>query len=115
MSTERNGDAPERRTDGPPHLVPVEPNALVREVLRLRKENAQLVHALESRVAIEQAKGILRERYGLSLEAAFELLRHAARSNRMKIHALAGKVVSSSETPSEFGRVLPRQAPTPTH
>ena len=32
----------------------------------------------------------------------------------MKIHALAGKVVSSSETPPEFGRVLPRQALTRT-
>jgi hypothetical protein len=115
MSTELNGGAPERRADGAPHLVPVEPSALVREVQRLRTENAQLVHALESRVAIEQAKGILRERYGLSLEAAFELLRYAARSNRMKIHTLAGKVVSSSETPPEFGRVLPRQAPTRTH
>jgi hypothetical protein len=107
MSTELNGDARERRADSVPHLVPVEPSALVREVLRLRTENAQLVHALESRIAIEQAKGVLRERYGLSTEAAFELLRHAARSNRMKIHALARKVVSSSETPAEFGRVLP--------
>ena len=115
MSTELDGRASARSVDSTPRLVSVEPSALVREVHRLRTENAQLVHALESRVAIEQAKGILRERYGLSLEAAFELLRRAARSNRMKIHTLAGKVVSSSGTPPEFGRVLPRQAPARTH
>jgi AmiR/NasT family two-component response regulator len=114
MSTGLNGDARERRADGAPHLVSAEPTALVREVQRLRTENAQLVHALESRVVIEQAKGVLRERYGISTEEAFELLRHAARSNRMKIHALAARVVSSSETPPEFGRVLPPQAPTRT-
>jgi hypothetical protein len=115
MSTDFNGEARESRADGTPRLVSVEPSALVRELQRLRVENAQLVHALESRVVIEQAKGVLRERYRLSTEAAFELLRHAARSNRMKIHALAGKVVSSSETPAEFGRVLPPSAPARTH
>src|SRR4051794_3430705 len=115
MSTEFNGQARESRADGTSRLVSVEPSALVRELQRLRTENLQLVHALESRVLIEQAKGVLHERYGLSMEAAFELLRHAARSNRMKIHALAGKVVSSSETPAEFSRVLPPQASARTH
>jgi hypothetical protein len=108
MSSELNGDGRDPRAERVAHLVP--PSVLLREVQRLRAENAQLVHALESRVVIEQAKGVLRERYGLSTEAAFELLRHAARSNRTKIHALAAKVVSSSETPAEFGRVLPPQA-----
>ncbi|MFL6035196.1 MAG: ANTAR domain-containing response regulator [Gaiellaceae bacterium] len=108
MSTELNADGRETRADGVAHLIP--PGALLREIQRLRTENAQLVHALESRIVIEQAKGVLRERYGLSTEAAFELLRHAARSNRTKIHALAAKVVASSETPPEFGRVLPPQA-----
>jgi AmiR/NasT family two-component response regulator len=88
-----------------PRLVAVEPSTLVRELQRLRTENAQLTQALESRIVIEQAKGILRERYGLSLDAAFELLRHAARSNRVNIHALASKVISLDETPPEFGRV----------
>ena len=101
MSAEADGAAP--------HLVAVEPTPLVRELQRLRVENAQLTQALESRIVIEQAKGVLRERYGLSLDAAFELLRHAARSNRMNIHALASKVVSTPETPPEFGRVSPPQ------
>jgi ANTAR domain len=107
VSTDRTGDAHDQPADTTAHLVAVEPSTLVGEVQRLRAENLQLVHALESRVVIEQAKGILRERYGLAIETAFELLRTAARSNRMNIHELAGKVVSASETPQEFGRVLP--------
>ena len=110
MSTEVREDG--HHADTTAHLVAVEPAALVQEVQRLRAENLQLAHALESRVVIEQAKGILRERYGLTLESSFELLRHAARSNRMNIHELARKVVSAPETPPEFGRVPPPQVRT---
>jgi AmiR/NasT family two-component response regulator len=101
VSTETDGAAP--------RLVSVEPTTLVRELQRLRTENAQLTQALQSRIVIEQAKGILRERYKLSLDASFELLRHAARSNRMNIHTLASKVVSMPETPPEFARVASPQ------
>ena len=112
MSTDLRGKGRDQHVDSSARLVAVEPNALVREVERLRVENLQLAHALESRVVIEQAKGVLRERYRLTLEASFELLRHAARSNRINIHDLAREVVSASETPPEFRRVLPVQART---
>ena len=105
MSTELQGDGHD--TDTQAHLVAVEPTALVHEVQRLRVQNLQLAHALESRVVIEQAKGVLRERYSMTLPAAFELLRRAARSNRMNIHELATKVVTLPATPREFARVLP--------
>ena len=52
--------------------------------------------ALESRVAIEQAKGILAERLGLDVEAAFEVLRRQAREQRRPISEVAGGVVVSS-------------------
>jgi len=106
MRTELGDGVPEASPGGTGSVVAVEPAALVRELKRLRLENARLTQALESRVVIEQAKGVLRERYSLSLESAFELLRHAARSNRMNIHELAAKVTASQETPPEFGRVL---------
>jgi AmiR/NasT family two-component response regulator len=106
MNTKLRDGMPEASSAGSRSLVAVEPAALVHELKRLRLENARLTQALESRVVIEQAKGVLRERYGLSLELAFELLRHAARSNRMNIHELAEKVTSTTETPPEFGRVL---------
>ena len=62
----------------------------------------QLQTALETRIVIEQAKGILAERFGLGMEAAFDLLRRGARSNRIDIHTIAQKVVSSDTTPAEI-------------
>ena len=62
----------------------------------------QLQTALETRIVIEQAKGILAERFGLGMDAAFDLLRRGARSNRMDIHIVADKVVGSKTTPSEI-------------
>jgi AmiR/NasT family two-component response regulator len=55
---------------------------------------------------IEQAKGILAERYGLGIDAAFETLRRAARSNRVRIHDLAARVIDERTTPSEIADVL---------
>ena len=69
------------------------------ELAQLRIRCEQLQHALESRVVIEQAKGILAERYGCSTDRAFEALRSAARSTQRKLHDLASEVVSSRETP----------------
>ena len=65
----------------------------------------QLQTALESRVAIEQAKGIRAERLGLSPDEAFKLLRSAARSRSVKLRELATEVVSSPETPAEIARL----------
>jgi len=65
----------------------------------------QLQTALESRVAIEQAKGMLAERLGVSLDEAFKLLRSAARSSKVKLQVLAMEVVRSPETPAELARV----------
>lgn len=52
----------------------------------------QLQHALDSRVVIEQAKGILCGRYGLTLDDAFDRLRRHARSRNERLHAVAAKV-----------------------
>jgi GAF domain-containing protein len=53
----------------------------------------QLQHALDSRVIIEQAKGVLAERLGLNMKAAFTALRGYARSHNTKVSALASAVV----------------------
>jgi AmiR/NasT family two-component response regulator len=58
--------------------------------------------ARDSRIVIEQAKGILAERYRLSVDEAFDLMRKSARDHRMRLHALAAAVISSQETPPEI-------------
>jgi anti-anti-sigma factor len=63
----------------------------------LREENAHLQRALTSRIVIEQAKGILAERLGIGVDAAFERLRRTARNRRQRIHDLAAAVVAGSE------------------
>lgn len=72
------------------------------ELEELRTRAAQLEQALESRVVIEQAKGMLAERWGVSVDEAFDRLRKAARSHRMKLHDLAAAVVASRTTPPEL-------------
>ena len=76
------------------------------ELAYLRERARQLEEALESRIVIEQAKGMLAARHGLEIPAAFEVLRRAARSNRVKIHDLARRVIAEPTTPVEIQQLL---------
>jgi hypothetical protein len=71
------------------------------------ERRAQLEHALRSRVAIEQAKGVVAERYGLETEEAFQIIRRAARTHRMKLHDLVREIRPGKEFPAELVEVLP--------
>ena len=92
-----------------PKGTPLEAEVAIRRLIELTnalaRRSAQLQEALDSRVVIEQAKGVLVERYGIPTDEAFGLLRAAARCNRMKLHTLAEEVVSSRTTPAAFERV----------
>src|ERR671934_1229865 len=61
---------------------------------------AQLETALESRIVIEQAKGVLSERLAVSVGEAFDILRYAARSHRTKLREIARRVVEDAQTPA---------------
>lgn len=74
---------------------------------------AQLEHALATRIVVEQAKGMLAERYGLTPTAAFELIRRAARSNNLRVRAVCLDVLAAKETPAPILEVLAREAPPP--
>jgi hypothetical protein len=71
------------------------------------ERRAQLEHALQARVAIEQAKGVVAERYGLEPEEAFQIIRRAARTHRMKLHDLVREIRPGKEFPAELVEVLP--------
>jgi transcriptional regulator with GAF, ATPase, and Fis domain len=58
----------------------------------------QLQTALNSRILIEQAKGVIAERRRLDMDASFTLLRATARTNNRRLSELARAVVDGSET-----------------
>ena len=67
---------------------------------------AQLEGALQSRIAIEQAKGVVAERHGLDVEEAFALLRRAARSKRVRLQDLARRVRPGEPDPPDLAEEL---------
>lgn len=62
-----------------------------------------LHHALQSRVLVEQAKGYLRERLGISVETAFVLLRQYARVHGEHMSDVARRLMGH---PAERGPIL---------
>lgn len=94
---------------GTPPEAEVAVRRLVELVATLARRAAQLQGALDSRIVIEQAKGVLAERYSLTPDEAFALLRRSARSNRMPLRQLASAVVASPHTPAEIGDGVPRR------
>ncbi len=57
--------------------------------------NQQLQTALTSRVAIEQAKGVLAARLEIEMEEAFELMRKRSRDERRRLVEVAEEVVNA--------------------
>ncbi|MFI5561278.1 GAF and ANTAR domain-containing protein [Amycolatopsis japonica] len=76
-------------------LADVATIGIVHHRLLQRQEiiTAQLQTALNSRVIIEQAKGVLAERLRVSVSDAFGVLRAYARSNNLKILAVATGII----------------------
>jgi AmiR/NasT family two-component response regulator len=82
---------------------------LAQDVATLRERTQQLEEALESRISIEQAKGVLAERLRTTPEEAFDVLRRAARSTQVRLHDLAREVVLSPATPPPIAREVARR------
>jgi GAF domain-containing protein len=53
----------------------------------------QLQHALDSRVTIEQAKGVIAYRHNVEVSEAFDLIRRYARDNRLGLSEVADQIV----------------------
>jgi GAF domain-containing protein len=58
--------------------------------------NDQLNHALNSRIVIEQAKGMVAEREGLDMDHSFRRLRAYARSHNLRLVDVACSVIDGS-------------------
>ncbi len=56
----------------------------------------QLQHALDSRVVIEQAKGILSHVHNIDMDAAFQQLRERARNSQQKLSDVARQVIQDA-------------------
>ena len=81
-----------------------------RASLEAQVVNQQLQHALNSRVVIEQAKGMVAERANLDMEQAFSALRTHARNNNLRLVDVAEAVIGGSLTASVLDRAV-RAAP----
>lgn len=89
-----------------PTQRPQRPRESVSEVEQLRLQVSQLEHALNARVVIEQAIGVVAQRFGLSPREAFDRLRKSARSRGQRVHDLAVTLVKSARDTTV---VVPRE------
>ena len=69
---------------------------------RTREELAQLQVAMASRATIEQAKGMLMERYKITHEQAFNVLTRASQTTNVKLRDVAAHLVQTGNLPGPF-------------
>jgi AmiR/NasT family two-component response regulator len=70
--------------------------------LDLRALNDQLNFALNSRIVIEQAKGIVGEKCRIEMAQAFSLLRTYARSNGRRLADVARDIIDGTLRPESL-------------
>jgi GAF domain-containing protein len=73
-----------------------------RAALEAQTVNEQLMGALNSRVTIEQAKGMVAEREHLDMEQAFGRLRAHARNHNLRLIDVARRVIDGELAPSSL-------------
>jgi GAF domain-containing protein len=96
------GEMPRADIEGAQALADVATIAILqhRAALEAQVLNQQLQHALNSRIVIEQAKGMVAERAGLNMELAFSALRTFARNHNQALVDVARAVIDGSLAPS---------------
>jgi AmiR/NasT family two-component response regulator len=84
-------------------------DARERKVSELERAVSDLRHALEARIVIDRAIGMLAERFGLAIADTWELLRAPARTSRREVRALATEITESREkTPHQIAEAARR-------
>lgn len=74
-----------------------------RALAEVEAVNGQLQRALDSRVVVEQAKGRLAEREGISVAEAFDRLRRTARASSTPLTEVARRVVEVPDADADGG------------
>ena len=74
-----------------------------RAILHRQLLAEQLQGALNSRVLLEQAKGVIAERLQIGMPAAFQTLRSHARRHNVRLGELARGVIDGSVDTSQLG------------
>jgi GAF domain-containing protein len=94
----RPGEMSELDVDAAQALADVATIAILqhRAVLHAQLVNEQLQQALNSRIVIEQAKGIVGERAGVDMEQAFTRLRSYARNRNLRLVDVSRDVISGT-------------------
>jgi hypothetical protein len=98
-----------------PAQDPVERDAdsqLVGAVEALHRELEGLRSSARLRAVIEQAKGVLVERHGISLDEAFERLRELSQEHNVRLVEVAATLVGVI-LPDEYGDEVPEPVPPP--
>jgi len=78
-----------------------------RAVLEAQVLNEQLNIALNSRIVIEQAKGVLAQRASLNMEQAFTAMRNHARTHNLRLVDVAQEVIKGNLPNDELGLASP--------
>jgi GAF domain-containing protein len=101
------GETPEADIDAAQAFADVATIAILqrRAALEAHVLNEQLNHALNSRIVIEQAKGMVAEREGLDMEQSFAMLRHHARNHNLRLADVASDVIAGSLAASSLDRL----------
>jgi GAF domain-containing protein len=76
-----------------------------------QRVNEQLQYALNSRIIIEQAKGMAAERLDMDMEDAFATLRNHARSHNLRLAVVAESVIDGTLTAAALDRPAPWKSP----
>ena len=69
--------------------------------LETARDAEHLWHAIDARNLVGQAQGILMERFGVSGDQAFAVLRRYSQDNNIKLHLVAEQLVTSGELPGQ--------------
>jgi len=91
--------------------------AIIQEQAIARAEvvTEQLQSALNSRIVIEQAKGAVARTYGISVDAAFELIRLRARATNQRLADLSHLLVTDPDALAALGVLAPSRPGRQSH